>query len=321
VFVSDNINFDDPALTSGYYTNSTYTKTGNFTDGYMTALPSYINWNYGAPLFAIGNIPGEFLNARSAQIVANNSPAKGGQMVIQNTTTSNTALSGPYFTLSTAVVNAMAQWNQYQYHDIYFSNPGNITGSKFICGDYLPATLPGLVNGKPSDTVTGEGTGIQVGITKFTDLTENFWQTAVISRIDQLPVGAVIWNDAAFAAYSSAADWKLVVTAGKASGMGGPILESIKDVNNLPYKYSLDQNYPNPFNPGTNINFSLEKPSKVSLAVYNILGQKVATLVNKYMQAGSYNYQFSAEKLASGVYIYRIETGSFTASKKMIVLK
>jgi hypothetical protein len=89
----------------------------------------------------------------------------------------------------------------------------------------------------------------------------------------------------------------------------------------VPAKYALSNNYPNPFNPSTNINFSIEKSSKVTLAIYNVLGQKVATLVNNYMQAGSYTYQFNASKLASGVYIYRIEAGNFVSAKKMILMK
>ena len=91
--------------------------------------------------------------------------------------------------------------------------------------------------------------------------------------------------------------------------------------NNVPHTYSLSQNYPNPFNPSTNINFSLEKPSNVTLSIYNVLGQKVATLVNSFMQAGSYTYQFDASKLASGVYIYRIEAGNFVSAKKLILMK
>jgi hypothetical protein len=101
-----------------------------------------------------------------------------------------------------------------------------------------------------------------------------------------------------------------------------PVTTGIKNQSSkVTAKYGLSQNYPNPFNPGTNINFSVERPSNVTLAVYNILGQKVATLVNSFMQAGSYIYQFDASKLASGVYFYRIEAGNFLSVKKMILMK
>jgi hypothetical protein len=100
------------------------------------------------------------------------------------------------------------------------------------------------------------------------------------------------------------------------------VMTGIKEASNIvPKAYSLSQNYPNPFNPTTNINFSLMKPSNVTLAVYNVLGQKVATIVNQFMQAGSYTYQFDASRLASGIYIYRIEAGNFVSIKKFVLLK
>jgi hypothetical protein len=101
----------------------------------------------------------------------------------------------------------------------------------------------------------------------------------------------------------------------------GKVTTGIKSVNNTPHTYTLSQNYPNPFNPSTSINFSLQKASNVTLSIYNVLGQKVATVVNKFMEAGSYNYQFDASKLASGVYLYRIEAGNFVSAKKMILMK
>jgi hypothetical protein len=99
------------------------------------------------------------------------------------------------------------------------------------------------------------------------------------------------------------------------------LITGVNSMKNNIIKYELSQNYPNPFNPSTNISFSLEKSSNVTLVVYNILGQKVATLVNNFMQAGNYTYQFNAGKLASGIYIYRIQAGSFTSSKKLVLMK
>jgi hypothetical protein len=88
-----------------------------------------------------------------------------------------------------------------------------------------------------------------------------------------------------------------------------------------PFEYSLDQNYPNPFNPATTINFTLAKTSNVKLVVYNILGQKAATLVDGPMAAGTHSLRFNALNLATGVYIYRLEAGEFRANKKMLLLK
>ena len=88
-----------------------------------------------------------------------------------------------------------------------------------------------------------------------------------------------------------------------------------------PFTYALEQNYPNPFNPTTTINFSLMKASNVELTVYNILGQRVVTLVNGQLAAGTHTVKFNAVNLASGVYFYRLEAGGFVSNKKMMLLK
>ncbi len=100
------------------------------------------------------------------------------------------------------------------------------------------------------------------------------------------------------------------------------ILTGVKQDNReIPVNFSLSQNYPNPFNPTTNIKYSITQSGKVTLAIFNILGQKVATLVNEVQKPGNYIVSFDASKLASGVYIYRIQTDNFTQSKKMTLLK
>jgi hypothetical protein len=89
----------------------------------------------------------------------------------------------------------------------------------------------------------------------------------------------------------------------------------------IPKEYSLSQNYPNPFNPSTKISFSIPKVENVSLVIYDLTGREVAKLVNKTLQAGTHVIDFNASNLASGVYIYRIEAGTFTDSKKMLLIK
>ncbi len=88
-----------------------------------------------------------------------------------------------------------------------------------------------------------------------------------------------------------------------------------------PTKYELSQNYPNPFNPSTVINYSIPVNGLVSLKIYNVLGQQVATLVNEVQTVGNYKTTFNATSLSSGVYFYKIEAGSFTSVKKMMFLK
>ena len=89
----------------------------------------------------------------------------------------------------------------------------------------------------------------------------------------------------------------------------------------LPIEYSLNQNYPNPFNPSTKITYSLPQDNFVSLKVYNILGNEVATLVNEQISAGSHEINFNASNLSSGVYYYTLRTGNFVNTKKFMLLK
>jgi len=89
----------------------------------------------------------------------------------------------------------------------------------------------------------------------------------------------------------------------------------------LPAAVSLEQNYPNPFNPKTIISYQLPVISEVELSIYNILGQKVATLVSEKQPAGSYKVEWDASKFSSGVYYYRIEAGNFVETRKMVYLK
>jgi hypothetical protein len=91
--------------------------------------------------------------------------------------------------------------------------------------------------------------------------------------------------------------------------------------NELPENYALYQNYPNPFNPVTVISWQLAVSSHVDLSIYNILGQKVATLVNKKQPVGSYQVQWDATGFATGVYYYKIEAGEYSEVKKMILIR
>ncbi len=93
------------------------------------------------------------------------------------------------------------------------------------------------------------------------------------------------------------------------------------DDEQLPMEFNLAQNYPNPFNPTTNIKLVLPEAVDVNLAVYNLTGQKVATLKNENMKAGYHTINFDASRLSSGVYFYKVEAGSFKSVKKMTLLK
>jgi flagellar hook assembly protein FlgD len=93
-----------------------------------------------------------------------------------------------------------------------------------------------------------------------------------------------------------------------------------------PTTYSLFQNYPNPFNPTTTITYELPQTSNVRLEVFNILGQRVATLVNETQEAGFYQLQWDGRdnnhlRVASGMYLYRIQADKFSSVKKMLLVK
>ncbi len=79
--------------------------------------------------------------------------------------------------------------------------------------------------------------------------------------------------------------------------------------------------YPNPFNPETTIAFSLSLPGQATVTVYNVRGEKLATLVDEYMQAGEHAFTWTAEGCASGIYFYRLETGGHTEVRKALLLK
>ena len=91
--------------------------------------------------------------------------------------------------------------------------------------------------------------------------------------------------------------------------------------NEIPTEFILEQNYPNPFNPTTTIRYSIPVSGKVSLKVFDILGSEVANLVNGEKAAGNYSVNWDASKLASGIYVYRIQTGSFVQAKKLVLIK
>jgi predicted GH43/DUF377 family glycosyl hydrolase len=103
-----------------------------------------------------------------------------------------------------------------------------------------------------------------------------------------------------------------------------PLIDAVEEdeSENTPLMYSLEQNYPNPFNPITNIEYRIPNSEFVKLSIYSLLGQKVATLVNKKLTAGNHTVQWDASGFSSGIYLYNLETeSSFNQSRKLILLK
>jgi hypothetical protein len=112
------------------------------------------------------------------------------------------------------------------------------------------------------------------------------------------PVGSLTW-------------WGMTVATGVEASNGSAI----------PVSYALNQNYPNPFNPTTNFTYQISKAGFVSVKIYDVLGREVATLVNEVKQAGTYPATWNAAGIGSGIYFCKMQSGSFTATKKMILMK
>jgi hypothetical protein len=131
------------------------------------------------------------------------------------------------------------------------------------------------------------------------------------------PLGDLNWFPTEYA------QWKAQASAEYAAIQCGlsSCLGAVETATNLPQKFQLQQNYPNPFNPTTVINFTIPKAGYVSLKVYNMLGQEVATLVDGYKAAQTYNINFDASNLSSGVYLYSVKFNNQVLSKKMILMK
>jgi ligand-binding sensor domain-containing protein len=105
----------------------------------------------------------------------------------------------------------------------------------------------------------------------------------------------------------------------KEGGVVTAIEENKKDI--LTTEFSLEQNYPNPFNPATTIRYAIPEAGLLNITIFNVLGQKVKTLFNSEQSAGSHQIEFNASNLPSGIYFYRLSSGDFSETKKMILLK
>jgi hypothetical protein len=191
---------------------------------------------------------------------------------------------------------------------------------------YLPTTIGGL------DSCVGAGAG------KLKDASapsDNFARLSqFVTRYDQfnrfpydlkrLRIDSVMsWMDLSFYSntdLSGAASDGKIVGATMYSYLGVPP-GAVGDGNQIPLIFALTQNYPNPFNPSTTFEYVIGKSGFVTVKIINILGQEVATLVNEFKQAGSYPISWDASGFSSGVYFYKMQSGSFSATKKMILMK
>jgi len=99
------------------------------------------------------------------------------------------------------------------------------------------------------------------------------------------------------------------------------VVTDVEDLKELPMDFDLKQNYPNPFNPSTKISWQAQSSGWQTLKVYDVLGNEIANLVEDYRNAGSYEVEFNASNLSSGIYFYTLIAGNYSQTKKMILLK
>ena len=206
----------------------------------------------------------------------------------------NTASNNKYVSLPTSAANATITWT--------IPNVPAAGNYHITFGYKLPYGSPKeqyiSINGVLADTAV------------FTESTTNVWHTMTMNVIlapDTNTIQMSMWWGWMYVDYL---DFLPIVNP-----------TSVPKNSQTPFSFSLSQNYPNPFNPTTTINYSLKTSSLVKLTIYNMLGQKIATLVDGQKAAGYYSVPFNAAKYASGVYFYRLETPGFKAQKKMVLLK
>lgn len=163
-----------------------------------------------------------------------------------------------------------------------------------------------------------------IPITKFTSVDSlNAWELKATILIDSVKAGATSYID--HVPFNGVGYYYWLQAEG--NGVASKIVAASfpAKIVSVPEEYTLSQNYPNPFNPLTTIQYSLEKAGIVTLKVYSNNGQEVATLVNGYQNAGRHTVTFNAFKgihnLGSGVYFYRLESGSFVSMKKFVFMK
>ena len=176
----------------------------------------------------------------------------------------------------------------------------------------------------------GVGGSLAEGVPGVDTDAESVWQTDTPIETKKFRLAVYsdgidpLWSYSVRGRGGSTTNWDETDSTFKAILLQYKYLATGVETNNgstQPVKFSLDQNYPNPFNPQTNIGYSIEKQGYVNLSVYNLLGQKVAVLVDGIKSAGYYNVQFDASNLSSGLYFYRLESNQLMVTKKMMLLR
>lgn len=207
-------------------------------------------------------------------------------------------------------------------YGVWFTSPTN-----GICvGTIVQKTTDGGATWVNGGTVGGSGNMTSIG-----GIGDNYWLTRGNNTYGSTDFGATwtgagftgtqpLWGTSIVSGTPCLTGWS-VGAAGTLVKLNGSVVGINDPLSLTPTEYRLAQNYPNPFNPTTSISFDMPAAGNVELIVYDILGKVAATLVNGNLNAGTHNISFDASSLASGVYVYKLTSGSFSDSKKMVLIK
>jgi hypothetical protein len=265
-------------------------------DGIFDDAPaSYLNWSgLGTGPWEVDNVPGIFMNSRTEALIADHENIKAENNHVYEMTVE--AMGFGTDPLPQAAADVYVVWNQAQWGVPDVTAP-DLAPTYF--GDYDPTTIPGV------ETEDG------AGITKISDLIEDFSYTAdITSNIDGLPIGALHWDDIAFDSEA--------LTALVKQGYAGTI--GIEDKYAPASRFEL-KNYPNPFSSVTTISFTLPQDSYVDLSVYDISGRLVKKLIDEHRASGETSVHFTPDFNASSTYFYKLTTDFGTETRKMMLLK
>ncbi|HMQ70766.1 MAG TPA: T9SS type A sorting domain-containing protein, partial [Ignavibacteria bacterium] len=207
----------------------------------------------------------------------------------------------------------------------YVADRPGFIGQKGLTGIGINSDIPDSSNGPSMDVLKislSVPKGQASNLYKYTEFTDSMNAIGRLSPNYNVAVFALD-IEAVRPAYNSPDQYSVRrILRGALNYIGVPTgSENNNTLSNIPQTFSLSQNYPNPFNPTTVIRFSIPQNSQVSLKIYNSLGKQVAQLVNEKRDAGTYNIDFNASNLASGVYYYQIQAGDFVETKRMLLLK
>ena len=199
-------------------------------------------------------------------------------------------------------------------------SPGTITGLAADAGNTRPIVAPVINTGYWPDGIGLAPGQNGVAVYQYNGHTVNDTLGGVSKNTGTTCFTVTSTQDPRYFTGGNVRPWlAALITYAKLNG--ATITNITPQISNIAEKYSLSQNYPNPFNPTTKINFAIPSNGFVSLKIYDITGKEVMTLVNKNMNTGSYSVEFNGALMSSGVYFYKLESGNFVETKKMMLVK